>query len=141
MSKNKVEKKTGFAKGSSNTVGLESLFVPGVAAMDFDPEALIYTWSDTEGKETSGLGGSVKGNDDFPGEGFDLNFGETPSIDAATGHFVPDIRSPGEGVTEHPEAGAFGDGSAVDLESIPDDVKSIVVLTHAGNQGGSKDPP
>lgn len=134
MSTNKVEKSTGYEKGSSNTNGLVALF--GTVVAESAPEELIYKWQNAEGTETSGLGAGVKGNDDFPA-GFDINFSGAPELT----DFAPDIRSPGEGITEHPEAGQFGDGTAADLASIPDDAK-LAIAEHSsdGSNGVVKDP-
>lgn len=136
MATNKIEKITTFEKGTSNTNGLKALF--GEEAQASDPKAILYEWS--EGGETSGLTAGVVGNDDFP-EGFNINFTDAPKIDPETGHFAPDIRSPGEGITEHPEVGQFGDTVAADLESVPQAVKDVV-NDHAsdGSNGATTSP-
>jgi len=140
MATNKVEHKTSFAKGHSGTVALKAIFRSSEDGdpMEFDARALIYKWANDS--EASGLNSKVKGNDDFSDpEGFDMNYGDAPIIDSETGHFAPDIRSPGDGITEHPLDGVFGKGPAKDLEEMSDVVKHAVA-ENGGSQGGVKDP-
>lgn len=134
MATNKIEKITNFEKGSSNTNGLKALF--GNTAAESAPEKLIYEWKSDDGAEVSGLEAGVIGNDDFP-EGFNINFTDAPKLK----HFAPDTRSPGEGITEHPEAGQFGDETAADLESIPDEAKAAIDENSSDGSNGSMTSP
>lgn len=65
-----------------------------------------------------------------------MNFTDAPTIS----NFAPDIRSPGDGITEHPEAGQFGEEVAADLVAIPDEVK-ILIGEHADGTNGDTTSP
>ena len=135
MSTNKITTPaTKFVKGSSDTLGLQAIY--GTQTQGFDPKKLLYTWNEKDGTEASGLREGVIGNDDFL-TGFDINFGDAPKIP----YFAPDIQAPGDGETEHPDAGTFGEGNAADLSSIDANVQiEIDANSSAGKNGDIPDP-